>query len=153
MEFPQVLEIPRVNSGFCQKTVAWFKSYLSDRAFKVNINNHFSDLSKTNCDIPQGSILGPLLFLLYFNDMPQAVHSDLLLYADNSSLIFQHKHVHTIEHQLKKDFTNLCELFVENKLSIHGIEIKQYDKVTYLGYLLDETMSGESMALKKQIKN
>ena len=64
--------------GFSEKTVAWFKSYLSDRAFKVNINNHFSDLSKISCGVPQGSILGPLLFLLYVNDMPQAVHSDLL---------------------------------------------------------------------------
>ena len=105
--------------GFSQKTVAWFKSYLSDRAFKVNINNHFSDLSKINCGITQGSILGPLLFLLYVNDMPQAVHSDFLLYVDDSSLTFQHKHAHTIEHQLNKDFTNLYEWFVENKLSIH----------------------------------
>ena len=65
--------------GFSEKTVAWFKSYLSDRAFKVNINNN-SDLSKINCGVPQGSILGPLLFLLYVNVMPQAVHSDLFLY-------------------------------------------------------------------------
>ena len=87
--------------GFSEKTIiTWFKSYLSDRAFKVNINNHFSDLSKINCGIPQGSILGSLLFLLYFNDMPQAVHSDLLLYADDSSLTFQHKHIHTIEQRL-----------------------------------------------------
>ena len=163
--------------GYSEKTVAWFKSYLSDRAFKVNnINNHFSDLSKISCGVPQGSILGPLLFLLYVNDMPQAVHSDLFLYADDSGLTFQHKDVHTIEHQLNKDFANLCEWFVDNKLSIHvgedktkcilfgsklklrnveklnimynGIEIKQYFKATYLGCLLDETMSGESMVLK-----
>ena len=75
--------------GFSKKTLAWFKLYLSDRAFKVNINNHFSDLSKINCDAPQGSILGPLLFLLYVNDMLEAVHSDLLLYADDSGLTFQ----------------------------------------------------------------
>ena len=43
--------------GFSKKTVAWFKSFLSDRAFNVNINNHFSDLSKINCGVPQGSIL------------------------------------------------------------------------------------------------
>ena len=57
--------------------------------------------------------------MLYVNDMPQADHSDLFLYADNSSLTFQHKHVHTIKHQLNKDFANLCEWFVDNKLSIH----------------------------------
>ena len=159
--------------GFSEKTVVWFKLCISDRAFKVNINNYFSDLSKIYCGVPQRSILGPLL---YVNDMPQAIHSDLFLYADDSGLTFQHKHVHTIEHQLNKDFTNLCEWFVNNKLSIHlgeektkcilfgsklkfknagklnimynGIKIKQYSKVTYLGCLLDETMSGESMALK-----
>ena len=75
--------------GFSEKTVAWFKSYLSDRAFKVNINNHFSDLSKISCTVPQGSILGPLLFLLYVNDMRQAVHSNLFLYADDSGLTFR----------------------------------------------------------------
>ena len=145
--------------------MAWFKSYLSDRAFKVNINNHFSDLSKISCGVPQGSILGPLLFLLYVNDMPQAVHSDLFLYADDSGLTFQHKDVHKIEHQLNKDFSSLCEWFVDNKLSIHlgkektkrilfglklklknagkpnkmynGTEIKQSSKVTYFRCLLD----------------
>ena len=95
--------------GFSEKTVAWFKSYLSDQAFKVNINNHFSDLSKISCGVPQRSILGPLLFLLYINDMPLAVHSNLFLYADNFGLTFQHKVVHTIENQLNKDCANLCE--------------------------------------------
>ena len=86
--------------GFSENTVAWFKLHLSYRAFKVNINNHFSDLSKISCGVPQGSILGPLLFLLYVNDMPQVVHSVLFLYADDSGLTFQHKNVHTIEYQL-----------------------------------------------------
>ena len=162
--------------GFSEKTVAWFKSYLSDRAIKININNHFSDLSKIYCGVPPRSILGALLFLLYVNDMPQAVHSNFFLYADDSGLTFQHKHVHTIEHQLNKDFANLWRWFVDNKLSIHlgeekakcipfgsklklknagklnitynGIEVKQYSKVTYWGCLLDETMFGESMAWK-----
>ena len=38
--------------GFSEKATAWFKLYLSDRALKVNINNHFSDLSKISCDVP-----------------------------------------------------------------------------------------------------
>ena len=65
--------------GFSEKTKAWFKLFLSDRVFKVNINNDFSDLSKISCGIPWVSILGLLLFLLY----AQAVLSDLLLYVDN----------------------------------------------------------------------
>ena len=104
--------------GFSEKTVAWFKSHLSDRASKY-INNHFSDLSKVSCGVPQGSILGPLLVLLYVNDMPQVAHSDLFLYADDSGLTFQHKDIHTSEHQLNKDATNLSEWFVDNKLNIH----------------------------------
>ena len=110
--------------GFSDKTVAWFKSYLSDRAFKVNINNHFSDLSKISCGVPQGSILAPLLFSLYINDMPQAAHSDLFLCADGSGLTFQRKDVVTIEHQLNKDFANLSKWFEDNKLSIHLCEDK-----------------------------
>ena len=43
----------------------------------------------------------------------------IFLYADDSGLTFQHKYVHTIEHQLNKNFANLCEWFVDNKLSIH----------------------------------
>ena len=78
-----------------------------------------SYLSKISCGVPQGSILGPLLFLLYVNDMPEAVHSDLFLYADDSGLTFQHKDVHTTEHQLNKDFAYLSEWFVDNKFSIH----------------------------------
>ena len=56
--------------------------------------------------------------------MPQAVHSDLFLYAGDSGITFQHKDVHTIEHQLKQDFANLCEWFVDNKLSVHLSEDK-----------------------------
>ena len=91
-------------------------------------------------------------------------------------LVFQGKDVIEIEKQLNKDFTNICEWFVDNRLSIHfgedktksilfaskrkikrvpklkikykNIQIKQHSKVTYLGCILDETMSGESMALK-----
>ena len=76
--------------GFSEKTVAWFKSHLSDRAFKVKINNHFPDLSKVSCGVPQESILCPLLVLLYVNDMLQVAYSNLFLYVDDSGLAFQH---------------------------------------------------------------
>ena len=124
----------------------------------------------------QGSILGPLLFLIYVNDMPQAVESTLLLYADDSCILYQHKEVDEIEKQLNKDFENICDWFVDNKLSIHfgedktksihlaskrrsknvrqlniryyHIKIKQYSQITHLGCVLDERISCEPMALK-----
>ena len=108
--------------------------------------------------------------------MKQAVSSDLLLYADDSCLVLHHKHVTKIEKLLSNDFSNLCEWFLDNKLSIHfgedktkfipfgskrklrkvgklnityqGIDINQNSKVTYLACILGETMSGEPMAYK-----
>ena len=131
--------------------------------------------SSVSCGVPQGSILGPLLFLIYVNDMSQAGKCDLFLYADDLCLACQHKDINEIEKQLNVDFSNICDWFVDNKLSIHfgedktksilfaskfknknikklnikygDIKIKQHSKVKYLGYLTDETMSGVAMAL------
>ena len=162
--------------GFSESAISWFKSYLLNRSFIVNVENDYSDPGELNCGVPQGSILGPLLFLLYVNDMPQAIECDLLLYADDSVLLFTHENVDVINDQLNRDFNSLCEWFVDNKLSIHfgedktksilftsknkikkvgklsinrgDIQIKQHSKVTYLGCVLDEDLSGESMATK-----
>ena len=107
--------------------------------------------------------------------MPQALDCELLLYADDTCLIFQHKDITEIETALNKNFSMLWGWFVHNKLSIHfgedktksilfgskhkiekskplniqcnDIKIKQYSKVTYLGCIFDETLSGESMAI------
>jgi len=160
--------------SFSEEVTLWFKSYLANRKFKVHIKKTFSEPGNLLCGVPQGSILGPLLFLLYINDMPQAIDCELLLYADDTCLIFQHKDIHEIEIVLNRNFSILCDWFVDNKLSIHfgedktrsilfgsrhkikksrplnihykTIKIKQYSKVTYLGCILDETLSGESMA-------
>ena len=74
--------------------------------------------------MPQGSVLGPLLFLIYVNDMPMPVKCDLFLYADGTCLFFQSKNVKDIEKQLNEDFANICDCFVDNKLSIHFDENK-----------------------------
>ena len=62
--------------GLSEETIKWFKS--------------FSEPGNLLCTVPQGSIFEPLLFFLYINDMPQAVDCELLLYADETCLIFQH---------------------------------------------------------------
>ena len=69
--------------GFSKHAVNWFQSYLSNRSFLVNLGN-ISQPASVSCGVPQGSILGPLLFLIYDNDMSQAVKYDLFLYADDT---------------------------------------------------------------------
>ena len=110
--------------GFSKHTVNWFKSYLSNRYFLVNLENNFSQPASVSCGVPQGSIFGPLLFLIYVNDMSQAVKCHLSLYADDSCLVCQHKDINEIEKQLNVDFSNICDWFVDNKLSIHFGEDK-----------------------------
>ena len=83
--------------GFSKSVTLWFKSNLSNRKFKVNLNQFFSEPGNLSCGDPQGSILGPLLFLLYINDLPQSVNCELLLYADDTCLIFQHNNIKEIE--------------------------------------------------------
>ena len=73
---------------FSEQSIQWFRSYLCDGIFLVETENKLYDFGKISCGVPQGSILGPLLFLIYVNDIPQAVKSNLLLYADDSSLIY-----------------------------------------------------------------
>ena len=99
--------------GFSNHTIGWFKSYLSNRLFRVNLENCYSDLSNITYGVTQGSILGPLLFLIYVNDMPLAVKSNLFLYADDFCLVFQD----AIE--IKRIFTKICEWFEDNIFSIH----------------------------------
>ena len=105
--------------GFAESAIAWYKSYLINRCFTVNVGKDFSSPGKLFCGVPQGSISGPLLFLLYVNHMPQAVNSIVLLYADNTCLIYTSKDTKTIEEQLNTDFSSLCGWFIDNKLSVH----------------------------------
>ena len=67
----------------------WFKSYLNERSQYVTVNGHASEMLPITCGIPQGSVPGPLLFLIYVNDLPNA--SKLLsfyLFADDTSIYF-----------------------------------------------------------------
>ena len=67
----------------------WFKSYLSNRSQYVSINGYESNLlAAINCDVPQGSVLGPLLYFLYINDLNQAIkYCKVYHFADDTNLL------------------------------------------------------------------
>ena len=95
--------------GFSEKVILWFESYLSKRAFKVNIDKKCLNPGNLTCSFPQGYILGPLLLLLYVNDMPQAMKCDLFLYVDDTCFTLKRENVKNIEDQLNFSFLSLCE--------------------------------------------
>ena len=74
----------------CRVSNDWFKSYLSNRSQYVSINGYDSGLAAINCCVPQGSILGPLLFLLYISDLNQSINfSKVDHLADDTNLLCQ----------------------------------------------------------------
>ena len=166
---------------FSDRSINWFQSCLSNRSFWVDVQGKYSCIAKIGCGVSQGSILGPLLFLLYVNNLKQAVDCDLFLYADDSCLVYQHKDVKQIERSLNKNFSNVSDWFADNKLSIYfgedktkcilfgtkhklnkvssleikygEIHIKHYYSVTYLGCLLDKTWGVNGSKSYKQINS
>ena len=69
----------------------WFISYLSNRKKLVIINNVSSDLTSVSCGIPQGSVLGPILFLIYINDFHHCSSLfEFHLFADDANLFYRH---------------------------------------------------------------
>ena len=74
--------------GFAESTINWFTSYLANMTFVVDVNGELSKSSNLTCSVPKGSIQGPLLFIIYVNDIPKSVSCDFLLYAEDSCLVY-----------------------------------------------------------------
>ena len=83
----------------------------------VDVNSVHSDPKSIVCGVPQGSILGPLLLLIYVNDMERAVSCKLLLYADDSAPLVSDSSVDVIEGQLSSKLERINKWLVGNKLS------------------------------------
>ena len=150
-------------------SVDWFRSYLSGRRQCVLVDGVVSEFEGVNCGVPQGSILGPILFLCYVNDMSVSLGCHLSLYADDSTLVASGRNAAELGRYLSGQLASCKDWMVDNRLSLHlgkteciligsarrlqdaqdfrilcdGNEVMKVSKVRYLGVMIDENFSGK----------
>jgi len=111
--------------GITENENNWFNSYLTTRTQCVSINNSISMSHVISSGVPQGSILGPLLFLLFINDMPNDLkHSVVDMYADDTLIYVCNKDVKTIEKCLNEDLSTLCKWFDKHLMKANASKPK-----------------------------
>lgn len=108
--------------GLCLK---WFENYLSDRQQIVNIDNFFSDKLQITCGVPQGSVLGPLLFLIYMNDLPNVSKlAKFVIFADDTNIVYSDSSLANLQVIANNDLRNINNWFEINKLSLNTEKTK-----------------------------
>ena len=146
---------------------SWFASYLSSRKQMVVFDGSSSPLLDISCGVPQGSILGPLLFLIYINDMHSAIkHSTVYHFADDTNLLYHHKNPKILRKHMNSDLKLLFNWLCANRLSLNVSKtefiifrppkakltnritltlnrttIFESTKIKYLGIILDNRLS------------
>ena len=157
--------------GINGNILKWFSNYLSNRQQyiqydKINRTNYLN----TKCGVPQGSILGPLLFLLYVNDLHQASNAiKPIMFADDTNFFYSHRNIKLLFDTVNKELKNVNEWFKANKLSlntkkteytffhklskkdniplllpklkINNILIKRSNQIKFLGIVIDENIT------------
>ena len=120
--------------GFSDYTFKWFRSDLLNRKFTVNLENSFFEVWSVSCRVPQGSILAPLLFLMYVSDVPMEVKCNLFFYADGTCLVLQSKNIKDIEKQRNEEFANIFDWFFDNEV-FTSVKIKRNPSFLLLNIL------------------
>jgi len=113
--------------GFRETSFNWFKTYLIGRSQFTVVNGEKSLIKITNCGVPQGTVLGPLLFLLYINDITRSVNkSQIKLFADDSNLFVVSDDLKTLFDIANNELTCLSQWISANKFFIN------YDKTNFM---------------------
>jgi hypothetical protein len=154
------------NLGFSKSVINWFTSYLSSRTVVTSINNSTSNARSVTVGVPQGSILGPLLFLIFINDLPQCLNNcKSILYADDTLLYYSAKSTTELEAKINADlqslshwlnnnlltlnyektkfmiFTNRKQSFINVNITIQNEKVSQEKSMKYLGVTFSEDLS------------
>lgn len=117
----EILGTKLADLGFSSRAISLIMNYLTDRQQKVIVNNTQSDWYQTNQGVPQGTVLGPLLFLLYVNDMTTKIGNgcSIVQYADDTVLFVSGFDTNAATKILGENVENLTEYFQAHKLSIN----------------------------------
>ena len=106
--------------GIRGNALSWFKSYLTGRKQFVTYNGVASSTKVITCGVPQGSILGPLLFLLYINDLYNICSTSIpILYADDTNLFYKGKDIDTLVSYINMELKNISTWLKVNRLSLN----------------------------------
>ena len=164
--------------GIIGTILKWFKSYLTNRLQFVTFDGIQSEIKSVKCGVPQGSILGPLLFIIYMNDLYNV--SEFLftiLYADDTCVLLHGKHLDDLIIRINKELDLLFIWLQANKLSLNGQKtyymifhrariklmshssnvviggstLTEIDEIKYLGVIIDNKLTWISHIT--QIKN
>mgnify|MGYP001792074473 CR=1 FL=1 len=149
--------------GFSYNAISYIQSYLSDRMQRTNINNQFSSWEKTYIGVPQGSILGPLLFNIFLNDIFQFVTKcSLCNYADDNTMYTYDRDPSKIKDNITVDFESMDLWFYDNYMILNPkkcefmylgknkecqeIQYKQFNLIskatkTLLGVVIDRNLN------------
>ena len=110
--------------GVCDIELCWFQNYLENRKQYVFLNGHSSSLLNIDTGVPQGSILGPLLFLIYINDLPDASSFITFLFADETTLLYSHENIDKLISIVNSEFQKVVQFFRQQKHSLHPLKTK-----------------------------
>ena len=102
------------------EALAWFRFYLSERHQFVSVNGVNSELLKITCGVPKGSVLGPLLFLIFINDLPNVSKKlNFYLFADDTNIYYESKSIYDLVRNVNAELKNVQKWLDANRLSLN----------------------------------